>query len=95
MPDVSGDMDHFAVDTAGHRPLVCAGDNGTVRIIDLKTRKVLGSLAGFDTPHSILFLPEEQELYITDGSKEVKILDSNTFELKKTIPLLGFVQLVG
>lgn len=85
LPDVSGDMDHLAVDTAGQRLFACAEDNGTVRIIDLKTHKVLRTLTGFDTPHSILFLPDQKELYITDGSKEVKVLDSNTFELKKTI----------
>ena len=85
LPDVSGDMDHLAIDTGGQRLFVCAEDNGTVRVIDLKTRKVLRTLKGFDTPHSILFLPDQKELYITDGSKEVKVLDSDSFQVKKTI----------
>jgi len=85
LPDVSGDMDHLAIDTAGQRLFVCAEDNGTVRVIDLKTRKVLRTLKGFDTPHSILFVPEQKELYITDGSKGVKVLDSDSFQVRKTI----------
>lgn len=85
LPDISGDMDHLAVDSAGQRLFVCAEDNGTVRIIDLKTHKLIRTLKGFETPHSILFLPDQKELYITDGSKDVKVLDSDTFAVKKTI----------
>ena len=95
LPDVSGDMDHLAVDMAGQRLFVCAEDNGTVRVIDLKTHNVLRTLKGFDTPHSILFLPDQKELYITDGSKEVKVLDSNTFEVKKTIPTTPGADSIG
>ena len=95
LPDVSGDMDHLAIDTAGQRLFVCAEDNGTVRVIDLKTRNVLRTLKGFDTPHSILYLPDQKELYITDGSKEVKVLDSNTFEVKKTIPTTPGADSIG
>jgi DNA-binding beta-propeller fold protein YncE len=85
LPDISGDMDHLAIDSSGQRLFVCAEDNGTVRIIDLQTRKLIRTLKGFETPHSILFLPEQKELYITDGSKDVKVLDSDTFQVKKTI----------
>ncbi len=85
LPDVSGDMDHLAIDAGGQRLFVCAEDNGTVRVIDLKTGKLLRTVKGFETPHSILFLPDQKELYITDGSKGVKVLDSDTFQLKKTI----------
>jgi len=85
LPGVSGDMDHLAIDTGGQRLFVAAEDNGTVRVIDLKTRKVLRTLKGFETPHSILFLPDQKELYVTDGSKSVKVLDSDTFQVKKTV----------
>ncbi|MBV9406559.1 MAG: YncE family protein [Acidobacteriaceae bacterium] len=95
LPDISGDMDHLAIDSAGERLFVCAEDNGTVRIIDLKTRKLMRTLKGFETPHSILFLPDQKELYITDGSKEVKVLDSDTFQVKKTIPTMPGADSIG
>ena len=95
LPDVSGDMDHLAIDMAGQRLFVCAEDNGTVRVIDLKTHNVLRTLKGFDAPHSILFLPDQKELYITDGSKGVKVLDSNTFDVKKTIPTTPGADSIG
>ena len=95
LPGISGDMDHLAVDTGGQRLFVCAEDNGTVRVIDLKTHKLLRTVKGFETPHSILFLPDQKELYITDGSKEVKVLDSDTFQVKRTIPTTPGADSIG
>jgi DNA-binding beta-propeller fold protein YncE len=85
LPDISGDLDHLAIDTAGQRLFLAAEDNGTLRIIDLKTRKLVRTVKGFNTPHSILYLPGVGELYVTDGSKSVQILDSTTFQVKRTI----------
>jgi DNA-binding beta-propeller fold protein YncE len=85
LPGIEGDLDHLAIDTAGQRLFVCAEDNGTLRIIDLKTGKLDRTVKGFKNPHSILYLPEQSELYVTDGSKAVQILDSNTFTVKRTI----------
>jgi DNA-binding beta-propeller fold protein YncE len=86
LPGISGDLDHMALDVAGQRLFLAAEDNGTLRVIDLKTGKLERTLKGFNTPHSILYLPESKELYIADGSKAVQILDSDTFKLKKTVP---------
>src|ERR1700694_203712 len=86
LPGIEGDLDHLAIDTAGQRLFVCAEDNGTLRVIDLKTGKLLRTVKGFKTPHSILYLPDQSELYIADGSKALQVLDSNTFAVKKTIP---------
>src|SRR5258708_23208796 len=82
---IEGDLDHLAIDTAGQRLFVTAEDNGTLRVIDLKTGKLVRTVKGFKNPHSILYLPEQSELYVTDGSKAVQVLDSNTFVVKKTI----------
>ena len=88
LPDISGDVDHLAIDTAGQRLFLAAEDNGTLRVLDLKTRKLERTIRGFHTPHSILYLPEAQELYVTDGSNAVHVLDSNTFEFKRAIRTL-------
>jgi DNA-binding beta-propeller fold protein YncE len=86
LPDISGDVDHLALDTAGERLFLAAEDNGTLRVINLKTGKLERTVKGFNTPHSILYLPDAKEIYLTDGSKAVQVLDSDTFEVKKTIP---------
>lgn len=85
LPDISGDVDHLAIDTTGQRLFLAAEDNGTLRVINLKTGKLENTVKGFNTPHSILFLPDQNELYITDGSKAVQVLDATTFQVKKTI----------
>src|SRR5579864_5553462 len=86
LPGIEGDLDHLAIDTAGQRLFVAAEDNGTLRVIDLKTGKLERTVKGFKNPHSILYLPDQSELYVTDGSKAVLVLDSKTFSVKKTIP---------
>src|SRR5690349_12423580 len=68
LPDISGDVDHLAIDTAEQRLFLAAEDNGTLRVINLKTGKLERTVKGFNTPHSILFVPDQNELYITDGS---------------------------
>lgn len=85
LPEISGDLDHLAIDTAGQRLFLAAEDNGTLRVIDLKSGKLARTVKGFHTPHSILYLPAVRELYVTDGSKSVQVLDSTTFAVKRTI----------
>jgi DNA-binding beta-propeller fold protein YncE len=95
LPDISGDVDHLAIDPAGQRLFLAAEDNGTLRVIDLKSRKLERTVKGFDTPHSILYLPAAGELYVTDGSKAVHVLDSQTFRVKKTIPTMPGADSIG
>ena len=95
LPDISGDCDHLAIDTTGQRLFLAAEDNGTLRVIDLKSLKLERTIKGFNTPHSILYLPGANELYITDGSKAVQVLDSDTFAVKKTIPTTPGADSIG
>jgi DNA-binding beta-propeller fold protein YncE len=95
LPGIEGDLDHLAIDTAGQRLFVAAEDNGTLRVIDLKTGKLERTVKGFKTPHSILYLPEQSELYIADGSKAVQVLDSSTFAVKKAIPTTPGADSIG
>ncbi|MBV8829231.1 MAG: SMP-30/gluconolactonase/LRE family protein, partial [Acidobacteriaceae bacterium] len=95
LPGISGDVDHLAIDTAGQRLFLAAEDNGTLRVIDLKTGKLERAVKGFHTPHSILFLPDQNELYVTDGSKAVQVLDGTTFQVKKTIPTTPGADSIG
>ncbi len=95
LPDISGDVDHLAIDTAGQRLFLAAEDNGTLRVIDLKTHKLEQTVKGFKTPHSILYLPDADELYITDGSKAIQVLDGKTFQVKKTVSTMPGADSIG
>jgi DNA-binding beta-propeller fold protein YncE len=85
LPDISGDLDHLAIDTDQQKLFLAAEDNGTIRVIDLKSGKLERTVKGFNKPHSILYLPGADELYVTDGSKAVQVLDSKTFGVTRTI----------
>jgi DNA-binding beta-propeller fold protein YncE len=95
IPGISGDLDHLALDPGGQRLFLAAEDNGTLRVIDLKSGKLERTLKGFNTPHSILYLPAAGELYVTDGSKAVQVLDSTTFAVKRTVPTTPGADSIG
>ncbi len=95
LPGIEGDLDHLAIDTAGQRLFVAAEDNGTLRVIDLTTGKLARTVKGLKNPHSILYLPEQAELYVTDGSQSVQVLDSKTFAVKKTIATMPGADSIG
>ena len=69
LPGFSGDFDHFAVDEKGGRLFLAGEDHKTVEVFDLKTCRRLKSIAGFGTPHSIIYLPESDHILVADGDK--------------------------
>ena len=69
LPGFSGDFDHFAVDEKGGRLFLAGEDHKTVEVFDLKTGRRLKSIAGFGTPHSIIYLPESDHILVADGDK--------------------------
>jgi DNA-binding beta-propeller fold protein YncE len=89
LPKYSGDFDHFAADLEGNRLFLAAEDHGTLEVFDLKSTKWLKTVKGFDTPHSILYLPAARELFVTDGGESMsKVLSSSDLEIEKKIALL-------
>src|SRR4029077_1941840 len=69
LPGFTGDFDHFAVDENGGRLFLAGEDHKTVEVFDLKTGRRLKSIAGFGTPHSIIYLPETDRILVADGDK--------------------------
>ena len=69
LPGFSGDFDHFAVDEKGGRLFLAGEDHKTVEVFDVKTGRRLKSIAGFGTPHSIIYLPESDHILVADGDK--------------------------
>lgn len=77
-----GDFDHFQVDLAGQRLFVAAEENSLVEVIDLRTNKVIGQIAGAKAPHSMGYNSESKKLYVVDdgGPNQVEIFDGTSFK---------------
>jgi DNA-binding beta-propeller fold protein YncE len=84
-----GDFDHFALDSAGQRLFLAAEENSTIVVIDLRTNKVVGKIAGAKAPHSMGYNSELKKLYVVDdgGPNQVEIFDGTSFKLVGTIPM--------
>src|SRR2546428_6733202 len=88
LPGVEGDFDHFGVDVKSDRLYLRGEDHKSVEVFELRSGKHLRSLKGFETPHSILCLPNAHKLMVIDGGPgEVKVFNDQTYEVKDTIKL--------
>ncbi len=86
LPGVQGDFDHFAADVKGNRLFLTAEDHHSVEVFELSSGKLLQSVGGFDTPHSILYMPEKNELFVIDGGDGTcKILSGDNYKNVKTL----------
>lgn len=88
LPKYSGDFDHFAADIKGNRLFLAAEDHGTLEVFDLNTTKWLKTIKGFDTPHSILYLPASEKLFVTDGGDSMsKVLSAADLKVLQKVTL--------
>lgn len=89
LPQYSGDFDHFAADVSGNRLFLAAEDHGTLEVFDLKSTKWLHTVKGFDVPHSILYFPASQKLFVTDGGDGMsKVLNSEDLRILQKVELV-------
>ena len=89
LPGIDGDFDHFTADVKGNRLFLAAEEHHTVEVFDLHSGKKLHSITGFDTPHSIVYVPDANKLFIVDGGKggSVQVLNATSYEVQKSIKL--------
>jgi DNA-binding beta-propeller fold protein YncE len=89
LPGIDGDFDHFSADLKTNRLFLAAEEHHTVEVHDLKTGKFVRSITGLDTPHSILYVPEVNRLFIVDGGKggSCEILDGTSYQHIKSVKL--------
>jgi len=89
LPGIDGDFDHFTADVKGNRLFLAAEEHHTVEVFDLHSGKKLHSITGFDTPHSILYVPDANKLFVVDGGKggSVQVLDATSYAAEKSIKL--------
>jgi YVTN family beta-propeller protein len=64
---IKGRIDHLAYDAARARLYVAELGNDSVGIVDLKTQKLLKTVAGFDEPQGLGFEPLTDTVYVADG----------------------------
>ena len=89
LPHYSGDFDHFAADVSGNRLFLAAEDHGTLEVFDLKSTKWLRTIKGFDVPHSILYFPTSQKLFVTDGGDSMsKVLSAADLRIVQKVELV-------
>jgi DNA-binding beta-propeller fold protein YncE len=92
----SGDFDHFAVDLAGNRLFLAAEDHGTLEVFDLKSGAHKQTVHGFETPHSIHYIPALNRLLVTDsGPGMTKLLDATTLKVTGSIILVPGADSIG
>lgn len=92
IPNYAGDFDHFAIDTQGDR-LFLAGEEGkTLEVFKLSSGERLKTLTNVEVPHSLLYMPQRDELLVLDGGPGGSyVLDGKTYEVvrKVKLPLEG------
>lgn len=91
LPDLhDGDFDHFAVDLRGNRLFVAAEENSKVLVFDLRTYKLLHTIADLKAPHAMLYREDLKRLFVVDGELPAcKIYNSQTYEPIASIKLLN------
>ena len=96
LPGYTGDFDHFAYDAKGNRLFLAAEDHGTLEVFDLHSGEHLKTISGFDTPHSIFYVPAKNRLLVTDsGDSMTKVLDATTYKIVGSIKLTPGADSIG
>ena len=84
----SGAWDYLRVDTQARRLYVSHGSE--VFVIDLNSRKPLGTMSGFGFVHGIVLVDDLHRGFISDGDKNVvDIFDPSTLKVTHTIKTLN------
>ncbi len=67
MPDVKGRIDHMALDVARHRLFVAALGNNTLEVLDLRSSRVVQTVAGLEEPQGVAYVPGLDRLFVASG----------------------------
>ncbi len=82
----NGDFDHFAVDLPGNRLFLTGEEQNAVFVMDTRANKLIHTIQGLDTPHSMLYLPAAMQLWVVAGGEgKIKIFNSKTYALIESL----------
>src|SRR4051812_35558093 len=88
MPDVSGRIDHLAVNLKDKVVYMAALGNNTVEVIDLAKGTLLKSIKGIAEPQGIAYIPETNEIAVASGGNgDCVFFNAATFQHVATIHL--------
>ena len=94
--DVKGNFDHFAVDLQHNRLFATATGSKAVLVFDVRSGKLLQVIHGIGKPHAVLYRNDLERIYVTDGEEgDLKIFDSKTYKLIKSVKLLADADSIG
>jgi chromate transporter len=65
--EVSGRIDHLAIDVGRQVLYVAELGNNSLGVVDVKARKLLRTLDGFSEPQGVLYAPASDEVYVANG----------------------------
>jgi DNA-binding beta-propeller fold protein YncE len=71
LENVSGRIDHLAIDVSGKRLFIAELGNGSVDIVDLPTGKAAHRISGLKEPQGVAYIPDQDLLVVAsagDGS---------------------------
>src|SRR5215213_9517820 len=88
LPNVSGRIDHMALDPEGSRLFVAALGNKTLEVVDLKAGKVTDEIKGLKEPQGVVYIPEDNKLLVTNGDGDtLDIYDAQSLKLLSQVVL--------
>ena len=86
--DVSGRIDHLAIDVARKHLYVAELGNDSIGIVDVEARRVIRTVAGFDEPQGVAYEPATDTVYVANGGDgSVRIFSGAELAAIATIPL--------
>jgi DNA-binding beta-propeller fold protein YncE len=83
---LTGHFDHFEVDPAGKRLFGTAVDSHYLVVFNFATGKVI-KLIPMQIPRGAVYRADLRRLYVTDGSGWLRIYDSRTYKLLKSLKM--------
>jgi YVTN family beta-propeller protein len=79
--DVSGRIDHMALDPIRQRLFVAELGNNTVGVVDLKERKVVHVISGLKEPQGVAYVPSSDTIYVANaGDGSVRLFRADNYE---------------
>lgn len=95
LPGYTGDFDHFAIDRKDGRLFLAGEESAELEVFDLSSGKIIERMKGFGVPHSVLYMPESNEILVVDGDKPSIVFDAATLKNKRSYGLPKGADSVG
>src|SRR5215208_8538624 len=88
LPNVSGRIDHMALDPQADRLFVAALGNNTLEVIDLNAGTVTDEIKGLKEPQGVVYVPDTNKLLVTNGDGDsLDIYDAQSLTLLTQVVL--------